>query len=80
MDLNVIERNWTDLTDNLLDIFPQLDRKHLQKFEGRISAFVEHLAEVHDLTRREAVATLEDRLVIPASVGVGSVQSRMAAE
>lgn len=80
MDLNVIERNWTGLTDTLLDIFPQLDRKHLENFEGRISAFVEHLAEVHDLTRQETVATLEDRILIPALAREETSHSQMAAE
>jgi len=78
MDLNIIERHWADLQDAILRKFPQLEQEALGAFDGRISAFVEYLARAHDLTRQEAVATLEDRLLVPAEA-FGEAP-RMAAE
>ena len=80
MDLSLIERNWDRLVDTLIDLFPELDRKRIADFEGRLSAFVEHLAERHHLTREEAVATLEERVLLPAMDFGAQTQNRMAAE
>ena len=80
MNLNAIERHWDGLIDTLLDLFPELDSDMMDQFEGRISAFVEHLAEAHHLTRQEAVDTLGQRLILPATASVAAHEPRMAAE
>ena len=80
MDLNLIERHWDSLKATISDLFPELDRKRLDDFSDRVSALVEHLADRHDLTRQEAVDTLEERVLLPVLALEGQHQNRMAAE
>lgn len=80
MDLKAMERNWDSVVDRLVEIFPQTERDTVEKFSGRISAFVEYVAKAHDLTRLEAIATLEERVALPLDA-LNEVQThRMAAE
>lgn len=79
MALHLIERHWDALSDRILREFSQIDGAALKRFEGRVSAFVEHLAQMHDLTRQEAVATLEERVLIPARLPLDP-PANMAAE
>ncbi|SDI94327.1 hypothetical protein [Salipiger marinus] len=57
-----LTRNWSRALDTLRARFPNLDTERLRRQPPDRARLVAHLAERHDLTRREARRELDDWL------------------
>ena len=54
-----IQENWTTAIDLIVLHFPHTDRLELLKLHGELAAFTHYLANVQDLTLKEALDAVD---------------------
>lgn len=66
---------WVDQINRIKELFPHIEPAALDRFRGNIDHFAAYLADTHDLTFREGMAAIEDRLLIGVQNPLLSLQA-----
>ena len=70
IDLNwtELQKNWADIVDLIVLYFPHTEQTELLKLDGDLTSFARYLADVHDLTFKEAVESIDFILLLDLKV------------
>lgn len=63
-----LQRNWTANVDVIVMHFPHTERSELLKIDGDLMTFAHYLADVHELTFKEAMDAVDFMLLNKPSV------------
>lgn len=54
-----LQENWTSVVHLIVLHFPHTERSELLKIDGDLTSFTRYLADVHDLTLKEAMEAVD---------------------